>query len=117
MPMKNQMKQSPHTAMEQCRAVLSVWTEQRSVETVCRELGIQRHALIQWQERAMVGMIGALSPREAQEERKPALAVAVRRLVERMAAEQDGQPPRLARRLASVAEARTTAVAAMPAAR
>lgn len=104
--MKNQAMETEPTAMEQCRAVLSVWTEQRKVETVCRELGIKRHVLIQWQERAMTGMIGALSPRDVQEEQKPALAVAVRRLVERMAAERDGQPPRLARRLASVAEAR-----------
>lgn len=106
--MKNQTQEMTPTVMEQCRAVLSVWTEQRTVETVCKELGVKRHVIIQWQERAMAGMIGALSPREVQEEQKPALAVAVRRLVERMAAERDGQPPRLARRLASVVEARPT---------
>jgi len=106
--MKNQAMEIAPTVMEQCRAVLSVWTEQRTVETVCKELGIKRHVIIQWQERAMAGMIRALSPREVQEEQKPALAVAVRRLVERMAAERDGQPPRLARRLASVVEARPT---------
>lgn len=104
--MKNQAQQMTPPVMEQCRAVLSIWTEQRTVETVCRELGLKRHVLIQWQERAMAGMIRALSPREAQEEQKPALAVAVRRLVERMAAQREGQPPRLARRLASLAEAR-----------
>ena len=57
----------------------------------------------------MSGMVQALSPREAQEERKPALVTVVRHLVERMAAENEGQPPRLARRLARVAESRPAA--------
>lgn len=107
--MRTPTKAGTYTVPEQCRAVLSIWTEQRSVDKMCQELGIQRHVIIQWQERAMTGMIRALSPRDVQEECKPALAVAVRRLVERMAAEQDGQPPRLARRLASVAEPRVKA--------
>lgn len=98
-----------HSVMEQCRAVLSVWTEQRTMEIACRELGVKRTQLMQWQERAMGGMVRALSPREVQEEHTPALAVVVRHLVERMAAESEGQPPRLARRLARVAEARATA--------
>lgn len=107
--MKNQNEATEHSVMEQCRAVLSVWTEQRTMENVCRELGLKRSQLMQWQERAMSGMVQALSPREAQEERKPALATVVRHLVERMAAENEGQPPRLARRLARVAESRPAA--------
>ena len=94
------------SAQEQCRAVLCVWTERRSVEALCRELKISRATIMQWQERAMCGMMRALSPRELQEERKPALAVMVRRLVERHAAEQSGTPLRLARRLAAVAKGR-----------
>ena len=88
---------------EQCRAVLSIWTERRTVEAVCRELGLRRAVLMQWQERAMAGMMRALSPRDVREEQKPALAVRVRRLMERYAAEQDGTPSRLARRWAHMA--------------
>jgi hypothetical protein len=101
-----QQSETQATVKEQCRAVLSVWTERRSAEAVCREMGISNYVLKQWQERAMGGMIRALAPRAAPEENKPALAVVVRRLVERMAAQSEGQPPRLARRLAKVMETR-----------
>lgn len=99
-------EESVPSVREQCRAVLSIWTERRTVKTVCRDLGIRRPVLMQWQDRAMAGMMQALSPREVREEQKPALAVRVRRLVERYAAEQTGTPPRLARRWAAVTENR-----------
>ena len=105
----------PPTVMEQCRAVLSVWTEKRTVEQVCRELDLRRPVFMQWQERAMSGMIRALSPREAQEARKPALAVMVRRLVERQAAEAGGPGSRLTRRLAAVSTDRDSPAPAEPA--
>lgn len=97
------MKTIMATGTEQCRAVLGIWTEKRSVEQVCRELGVARKILQQWQERAMDGMLRALQPREGrEEERGPALAPKVKRLLERRAMEQEGRLPRLAKRLASV---------------
>lgn len=103
---ENGQEHAPLAVAEQCRAVLSVWMEKRTVEQVCQELGIRRPAFMQWQDRAMAGMIRALSPRAQQEERKPVLAVMVRRLVERQIAEQGGTPARLAKRLAVVTAAR-----------
>jgi len=91
------------TGTEQCRSVLAMWTEKRSAEQVCRELGVTRKTLQQWEERAMDGMLRSLQPREGrEEERGPALAPKVKRLLERRAMEQEGRLPRLTKRLASV---------------
>lgn len=54
---------SSHTAMEKCRAVLSVWTEKRKPSAVCQELGVKWTILMHWQNRAMEGMLQALEPR------------------------------------------------------
>ena len=51
------------TAVEKCRAVLSVWTEKRSPSEVCKSLSIQWAVLQYWQKRAMEGMLQALEPR------------------------------------------------------
>ena len=51
------------TAMDKCRAVLSVWTEKRKPSAVCSELGIKWTVLMHWQNRAMEGMLQALEPR------------------------------------------------------
>lgn len=89
--------------MDPCRAVLGLWLEKRTVEQVCRECGVPRKVLQQWQERAMEGMLRALQPREGQEDvRGPALAPKVKRLMDRKAMEQEGRLPRLTKRLASV---------------
>lgn len=91
------------TGMDPCRAVLGLWLEKRTVEQVCREMGVTRKVLQQWQERAMEGMLRALQPREGQEdERGPAISPKVKRLLDRKALEQEGRLPRLAKRLASV---------------
>ena len=62
---KSEKKRQPinHGAMEQCRAVLAVWTERRRPAEVCRELGIPWMVLSEWQKRAMEGMLQALEPR------------------------------------------------------
>jgi transposase-like protein len=52
-----------HTAEEKCRAVLSVWTERRTIEEVCREVGVVRNLFDHWQQKAMEGMLLALKPR------------------------------------------------------
>jgi len=82
-----------YNALEQCRAVLLVWSERRSMRDVCRELGISGSLLAYWQEKAMEGLIAALTPREGREMAKkgPALSVSVKRLLEKKAMEQEGQ--------------------------
>jgi len=51
------------TAMDKCRAVLSVWTEKSKPTQVCKELGVKWTILMHWQNRAMEGMLQALEPR------------------------------------------------------
>ncbi len=100
------MKTGPmrdYTGRDQCRAVLAVWTEKRSVKQVCGELGVSGKVFQLWQERAMEGLLKALQPREGrEEERGPALNPRMKRLLDRKAMEQDGRLPRLTKRLASV---------------
>ena len=82
-----------YNALEQCRAVLLVWSERRSMKEVRRELKVSGSLLAYWQEKAMEGLIAALRPREGREvtEKGPALQVSVKRLLEKKAAEQEGQ--------------------------
>jgi hypothetical protein len=51
------------TAMDKCKAVLSVWTEKRKPSQICKELGVKWTILMHWQNRAMEGMLQALEPR------------------------------------------------------
>jgi len=82
-----------HTALEQCRAVLLVWTERKNKKEVCREMKVSGSLLAYWQEKAMGGLITALTPREGREEAQkgPALSVSVKRLLDKKAGEQEGQ--------------------------
>ena len=52
-----------HSVMEKCQAILSIWTEKRKPADICRELDINWTILSQWQNRALEGMMQALSPR------------------------------------------------------
>ena len=81
-----------YNALEQCRAVLLVWSERKSKKEVCRELKVSGSLLAYWQEKAMGGLIAALTPREGREvtEKGPALSVSVKRLMEKKAAEREG---------------------------
>lgn len=80
-------------AMEQCRAVLLLWSERKSAAEICKGLKIGGSLLALWQEKAMEGLISSLSPREGREvaEKGPALSVRLKRLLERKSGEQDGQ--------------------------
>jgi hypothetical protein len=107
-PKKSGMaKQVP--AAERCRAVLSVWTEQRTPSEVCKELSVQWTILQSWQKRAMEGMLQALEPR-VNLEKGPALPPRLQVLLaEREKELLTQQSPerlrnRLAQRLASIAE-------------
>ena len=51
-------------APEKCRAVLSVWTESRSISEICRELSVTRSQIKRWQEIAMESMLQALETRK-----------------------------------------------------
>ena len=48
---------------EKITAVLSIWTEQKKMSQLCRELSISWTLLDQWQNQAMEGMLTALSPK------------------------------------------------------
>jgi transposase-like protein len=45
-------------------AVLSIWTERRTIRQLCREMSISPVLLNQWQNQAMEGMLEALGPRK-----------------------------------------------------
>ena len=81
-----------YNALEQCRAVLLLWSERRSLREVCRELKVSASLLGYWQEKAMDGLIAALTPREGREvaQKGPALSLRVKRLMEKKAAEREG---------------------------
>ena len=82
-----------YSVLEQCRAVLLVWSERRGMKDVCREMKVRGSLLAYWQDKAMAGLIAALTPREGREvaENGPALSVSVKRLLEKKAVEQEGQ--------------------------
>ena len=51
------------SAADKCRAVLTLWTERRSLTELCRELGVSWNVLNQWQEVGMAGLLQALEPK------------------------------------------------------
>jgi hypothetical protein len=95
---------SPHTALDKCKAVLSVWSERRKPSEICRELSIQWAILEHWQNRAMEGMLQALEPR-INLERGPALSPRLASLIEKRCAKR-ASPDRLDARLSKVQQAR-----------
>jgi transposase-like protein len=66
---------------EKIMAVLSVWTERRTIAQMCQEMVISPALLSQWQNQAMEAMVSALSPRKA--ERSAALNTRLTRLIEK----------------------------------
>jgi len=62
-------------------AVLSVWTERRTMTQMCQEMAISSNLLNQWQNQAMEAMLVALSPKKPN---KPAtLNARLKRLIEK----------------------------------
>jgi len=51
-----------YSALQKCRAVLSIWTEKRKPTEVSKELGVSWSILKHWQDRALTGMLQALEP-------------------------------------------------------
>ena len=62
-------------------AVLSVWTERRSIAQMCQEMAISPALLSQWQNQAMEAMVAALSPNKA--DKPAALNARLTRLIEK----------------------------------
>ena len=51
------------SAADKSRAVLTLWTERRSLTELCQEMGVSWNVLNQWQEAAMAGLLQALEPK------------------------------------------------------
>lgn len=66
---------------EKIMAVLSVWTERRTIAQMCQEMAISPALLSQWQNQAMEAMVAALSPSKA--EKPAALNARLTRLIEK----------------------------------
>lgn len=52
-----------YSAQEKAHAILAVWTEKCRPGDVCRQLRINYMTFLQWQQRAMEGMLQALESR------------------------------------------------------
>lgn len=100
-----------YSAMEKCRAVLSIWAEKRKASEVARELGVGTGLLCQWQETAMEGMLQVLEPKWQEESRCPALLPKLKKLLDRKVGEREGRLPRLERRLARLTRAESKGLA------
>jgi hypothetical protein len=101
--------QSPHySAMDRCKAVLSIWSEKRKPAEVCREYRIKWVVLSQWQDRSLEGMLQALEPR-VNLEKGPALSPRLQQLLEKKSMTLPAMSSnRLTARLARLQEAKTS---------
>ena len=68
-------------AHQKITAVLSIWTERRTISQICTEMSISAGLLDRWQNQAMEGMLTALSPKRA--EKPSALNARLTRLIEK----------------------------------
>ena len=62
-PPRKRAARNQHSATEKAQAVLALWTEKASLSELCREMKVNYMLLNRWQERALEGMIQALSTR------------------------------------------------------
>ncbi len=69
------------TPVEKCRAVLSVWTEQRSMSELQNALNISWTQLNSWQDLALDGMLQALTPKTRATDSTPALSGKLQKLL------------------------------------
>ena len=56
---------------EKITAVLSIWTEQKTLSQLCKEMQVSWALLDRWQNQAMEGMLSALSPKRKRDPAKP----------------------------------------------
>ena len=55
---------------EKITAVLSIWTEQKTLSQLCNEMKISWTLIDRWQNQAMEGMLTALSPKRKKDQLK-----------------------------------------------
>lgn len=60
-PKRRSYSHYSYSAQEKAQAVLAVWTERASPAEICRQLNINWVTFQQWQQRAMEGMLQALT--------------------------------------------------------
>ena len=77
-------------AMEKCRAVLSVWSEMRTLGEVCKEMEVNWTTVVNWQDAALSGMLKALEPRRKKES-GPALSPRLKALLEKRRSSDEGR--------------------------
>src|SRR5580692_11110283 len=94
-------KESALTASERAQAVLAIWTDRVKITEVVKTLGVTYSTLMQWQERAMEGMLQALEPR-VNLSNGAALPPRIRALLERK--QQHASKERIMKRLTELAE-------------
>ena len=82
-PKKTRQEKKSYTTMEKSQAVLSIWSERRTVMEVCTELDVSYPVIQKWQTVALEGMIQALSPKAKDQELPPALSSRLGRMLER----------------------------------
>lgn len=56
---------------EKITAVLSIWTEQKTLSQLCKEMKISWALIDRWQNQAMEGMLTALSPKRKKDHHRP----------------------------------------------
>ncbi len=62
-PPRKRAARNQYTSMEKTQAVLALWTEKARPSDLCRDLKVNYMVLNHWQERALEGMMQALSGR------------------------------------------------------
>ena len=95
-------KQVIHGAQQRCEAVLAVWMERRRPSQICRKLGIAEGVLLNWQDRALRGMLEALEPRKSIDGQGPWLPAKLDKKLRRQAAERLARQTKLSRRLEKI---------------
>ena len=91
-PQKTRQEKKTYSTMEKSQAVLSIWSERRTVMEVCGELDVAYPVIQKWQTLAMEGMIEALSPKTKDQELPPALSPRLGRMLERRVNRQTKSP-------------------------
>ena len=65
--MKTKRSRRVFDPKQKITAVLSIWTEQKNISQICREMSVSWTLIDRWQNLAMEAMIAALSPKKPQD--------------------------------------------------
>lgn len=104
MKIKKRQERRIFTAEEKSKAVLSIWSERRSVTEVSRETGVCYAQLSKWQSLAMEGMLSALESKKEQE-KTPALNLRLEKLLEKKSQFRKGSFGKEKKRMENIAKA------------